>query len=428
MVRCRTRGDLAAWAGLRVVPATGRGRRALGVAAFVVVVAGCASASHAGPRPFSIATVRVVNHTYVVPDPAKAGRPGELAAASDRGPGRLTANAERWTLLYHSSNSVGRDVVVSGALLVPRGTPPAGGWPVVSWGHGTTGLADRCAPSQRENLFYNEYAQEARSFLNAGYAVVATDYPGLGTPGVHTYLIGVDEGNAMVDIVTAARRAVPHLSTQWFAVGHSQGGQAVLFASRAAHRDRRLRLRGTVAIAPASHLDIILPAVLSGNDPSDLSYALYSLIGLSAVDPSVDLSALVARAGLARLPLITEGECLDQTDAAFKAVTPRDVFRISAHETTRLSAKLGSAANPDNTPVIGPVLVVQGADDGDVPAPITTAMVQHLHRLGSDISERLYPGLNHDGVLGPSSCDVLAWLARHGGPRVRACRSQPSAP
>lgn len=407
------------------------------VAALMVALAalGCSNAPHqssphaaaVASRP-AVAPVRVVNHTYVIPRAGTAGRPGALSAASDLGPDRLIADADRWTLLYHSSNLAGRDVVVSGALLIPRGRSPARGWPVVSWGHGTTGLADRCAPSQQENLFYDEYAQEARSFIHAGYAVVATDYPGLGTPGVHTYLIGVDEGNAMADIVTAAQHIVPNLAGDWFAVGHSQGGQAVLFASRAAHNDRRLHLRATVAIAPASHLDVILPAVLSGNDPYDLSYALYSLIGLSGVDRSVHVSALVAPAGRARLPLITDKECLDQTDAAFNSVTPQDVFRISADESRRLNAKLGVAANPDNARVEGPVLVIQGAEDQDVPAGITAAMVQHLRHLHSDITERVYPKLNHDGVLGPSSCDVLAWLTRHGGPAMRACRPQPSAP
>ena len=387
---------------------------------------GCSSAGRGDQPKVSIPGVRIVDHTYVVPQPLELGRPGDLIAASDNGSDPLIDDAERWTLLYHSSNLAGRDIPVSGALFVPRGVPPAGGWPVISWGHGTTGIADRCAPSQTPNLFYNEYAQEVRAFVHAGYAVAATDYPGLGTPGVHTYLIGVDEGNAMADIVTAARHLDPRLSTTWFAVGHSQGGQAALFATRAATRDPALHLGGSVAIAPASGLNLILPAVLSGNDPADLSYSMYALIGLSAADPSVVLSQLLGPAGQARLPLITERECLTETDAAFKGVVPADILRIAPNQLEALNAMLGADDNPDNAPVNGPVLVIQGAADQDVPAAITGALVQHLRAQGSDVTEQLYPDLDHDGVLGPSACDLLTWLSRHGGPPLGSCQPQPT--
>jgi hypothetical protein len=50
--------------------------------------------------------------------------------------------------ITHRSEALGGDeIVVSGAVLVPPGPPP-GGWPVVSWAHGTTESADTCAPSR----------------------------------------------------------------------------------------------------------------------------------------------------------------------------------------------------------------------------------------------------------------------------------------
>jgi pimeloyl-ACP methyl ester carboxylesterase len=334
--------------------------------------------------------------------------------------------ADRRVVIYHSTNVTGRDIAVSGVVFVPPGPAPRDGWPVVSWAHGTTGMADRCAPSETPNLYYNEYAQVARTFVAAGYAVAATDYPGLGTPGVHSYLIGVDEGNSVVDIVAAAHHLVAHLAPTWFAVGHSQGGQAVLFSTRAAGRAPGLRLGGAIAIAPASALDLILPAVIDGGDRADLSYAVYSLIGLSAVDPEINLSSVLGPAGQTRLPLILDGACLEQADASFGGVSPSDIFRIDAQQQLRLNAELGRDDNPDSTPTVGPVLVIQGATDQDVPPAVTQLMVQHLQQLGADVTERLYPGRNHDEVVGPSLCDQLAWLAAHGGSPVRSCVPQPS--
>ena len=43
------------------------------------------------------------------------------------------------------------------------------------------------------------------ALLNQGYVVVATDYPGLGTDGIHPYLIGESEGRAVLNSVRAAR-------------------------------------------------------------------------------------------------------------------------------------------------------------------------------------------------------------------------------
>jgi hypothetical protein len=45
-----------------------------------------------------------------------------------------------------------------------------------------------------------------RVALAVSFAVVMTDYQGLGTPGLHTYVNRVAEGNAMLDAGRAAMR------------------------------------------------------------------------------------------------------------------------------------------------------------------------------------------------------------------------------
>jgi pimeloyl-ACP methyl ester carboxylesterase len=103
-------------------------------------------------------------------------------------------------------------------------------------------------------------------------------------------------------------------------------------------------------------------------------------------------------------------------------------LRINQQQKSALDAELGRDDNPDNAATVGPVLVIQGAKDQDVPPAITQLMVQHLQRLGSHVTERVYPGLNHDAVIGPSLCDQLAWLASNGGAPVKPCVPRPSEP
>jgi pimeloyl-ACP methyl ester carboxylesterase len=388
----------------------------------------CSDGKVTRSRGSTIPAATLSGFTYLIPAPLPAGRPGDVIATSDVGPDARIADADRRVVVYHSTSVTGRDIAVSGVVFVPPGPAPRDGWPVVSWAHGTTGMADRCAPSERPNLYYNEYAQVVRAFVTAGYAVAATDYPGLGTPGTHSYLIGVDEGNSVVDVVTAAHHLVAQLSPTWFAVGHSQGGQAVLFATRAAARAPSWHLAGAIAIAPASHLDLILPAVMGGADPYDLSYAVYSVIGLSAVDPHVALSSLLGPAGRSRLRLILDDACLEQADSSFAHASLPAILRLSPQQVTQLSTELGRYDDPDNVSTIGPVLVIQGATDQDVPPVVTELMVRHLHQLGADITERVYPGRNHDAVVGPSLCDQLAWMTTHGGRPTTRCTAQLSEP
>ena len=58
--------------------------------------------------------------------------------------------------------------------------------------------------------------------LDDGYRVVVTDYMGLGTDGLHTYLNRVDQGHALIDAARAT--AKPHEKVAFW--GYSQGGGA----------------------------------------------------------------------------------------------------------------------------------------------------------------------------------------------------------
>ena len=162
---------------------------------------------------------------------------------------------------------------MSGTVSVPRGHAPKGGWPVITWGHGTTGIADACAPSRdsasnpAHGLISYAYPLLQR-WLKAGYAVVRTDYEGLGTPGAHPYLIGRSEGYSMLDAVRAARKLDKRLGRRVIISGHSQGGQSALWAASLAPKwTPELKVRGTVALAPVSHLAEQVPLLTRPQGP-----------------------------------------------------------------------------------------------------------------------------------------------------------------
>ena len=192
---------------------------------------------------------------------------------------RLSSARVNKVIAYSSKSINGKKVAVTGSVAIPKGKKPKGGWPVVTYAHGTTGIADICAPSRNTpngpaNSYVTYIDPGLNTMLKRGYAVLRTDYEGLGTRGVHPFLIGKAEGRSVLDIVRAARDMKKGLISKKFVIaGHSQGGHASLFAAGLAKKwTPDLKLRGTVAWAPASHLADQVPLLPALTTPGSLSY------------------------------------------------------------------------------------------------------------------------------------------------------------
>src|ERR687887_941397 len=117
-----------------------------------VLLAACAG-GHTSPRTPSggtpaAAPERPPDSFYAVPHPLPPGRPGALIRALPLAGSPQVPGSRAWAVLYHSRGLDGGDVAVSGTVLAPPGAAPAGGRPGLAWGHGSSGLADRCAPSR----------------------------------------------------------------------------------------------------------------------------------------------------------------------------------------------------------------------------------------------------------------------------------------
>jgi pimeloyl-ACP methyl ester carboxylesterase len=326
------------------------------------------------------------------------------------------------TILYTSRSPAGDRIVVSGSVSVPKGKAPKGGWPVISWAHGTTGAADACAPTRiRPNSVMAPYVAyvhpQMEDWVRAGYAVVATDYQGLGTPGPHPYLVGEAEGRSVVDIVSAARQLVPSLGKRFLIAGHSQGGQSSLFAASLADEwAPKLKLRGTVAYAPASHLSEQAKFLPSLTTPSGLS-ALVTLIFKGASTASDDLKPgkfLTAEAK-ALYPQ-TEQLCLAQLaeSDSLGGLAPADLLRGSAD----LDPLYGVLDDMNPAVEIGPpVLLAQGGADTTVFPTFTDMLNGELDKLGDEVTYKTYPGVNHGAIVAAAEDDALSFFEKRLPPK-----------
>lgn len=169
----------------------------------------------------------------------------------------VAASTQLMTYRMPKTGSTGTTSATA-VVFTPKTPQPANGYPIVVWAHGTTGVADACAPSASTTLGGTNTLIAA--LLQQGYVVVAPDYEGLGSDGVHPFLNATSEGNSIVYSALATHQLLPSTSTSWAIVGHSQGGHAALAAAERADTiaGNPMLLKGVVAYAPASNLDYII--------------------------------------------------------------------------------------------------------------------------------------------------------------------------
>lgn len=340
---------------------------------------------------------------------------------------KLAAAKVNRVMLYRSTSVRGKKVAVSGTVHIPKGRAPRGGWPIISWAHGTTGTADLCAPSVERGNLAIEYGGGAalegllNSWLRKGYAVVRTDYEGLGTPGPHPYLVGESAGRSVLDMVRAAKaygkKARLPLSNKFFIIGHSQGGHAALWAAKMKNQVvPGLDLRGTISYAPASHLkeqaNLLAAATETSplfGQPSSLT-ALATLIvqGAKVQDPSLDLNTILSDPVKAYLPE-TNKKCLPQLGASnmLGGIAPYQMINKGANIDPLLSVL---DSNQPVFPLTTPLLMVQGDADTTVNPLLSGLLANNFYALAPQFTYNVYPGADHSSILAAANSDVSSFL------------------
>jgi len=339
---------------------------------------------------------------YRAPDPLPPARAGTVIRSR---PITAPEGARGWRVLYHSRSDAGDDIAVSGMVFAPAGDPPREGRPVVAWAHGTTGIADACAPTRSSNPALT--IPWVRDLLDAGYVVAATDYEGLGTAGIHPYLVGASEARSVLDSIRAARRLPTGASKDAVVFGHSQGGHSALFAGEIA-KDYApgIRLRGIAAGSPvASPGDFVDHTVGSSGT---LAFMVLGALGYQATYPELAAEPVLTTEGAARAAVAERG-CVREVMDAFEGSSAGEVFEAGAR-TAALDARLRENAAGLRRSAV-PVLYWQGEDDDLTPLDLAAAYAGRACRKGTRLDYRIYAGTNHVTVLEAAHDDVLEFFA-----------------
>lgn len=369
-------------------------------------------------------------------------------------------------MTYNMVNVQGKTAKATAMVLFPKVTQPKDGYRVVVWEHGTLGVGDSCAPTNN-NLGTRFKDPLAKSLLAAGYVIIAPDYEGMGTAGIHPYLHLESEAKSAISAVQAAQDHYGNaLNKSWMSVGQSQGGQGSLGTAQYANNDKNYL--GAVAGAPASSLDKIIfqvaPVALLDAENKELeagvslayraekgsvgayatllSYAAFAAVGIKASDPRFDYREIFADTRSQDIAALAEGTtgenglCLDSTDPVNK---PEDSIRyrfvqdivkyLTENPTKKLLdypglnkerfyaspqiTKFLKESQPGTVKIDKPILIIQGTLDMSVPYPVTEAMYKAMLAQGTNVEFLPAVGASHTAAIVEKNPELVAFIKQN---------------
>lgn len=361
---------------------------------------------------------------------------------------QLVGAASVKVMTYNMPNVLGETKKATAMVFVPNKAQPKDGWRVVVWEHGTVGIGDSCAPSN--NKFNPRFKIMAESLLAQGYVVVAPDYEGLGTQGIHPYLNLSSEAKSAIYAVKAYK---DHYGNQvngaWMSVGQSQGGHGVLGTAEFSNNDANYK--GTVAGAPASSLGYIISEVAplaiqklllgesAGVVPKGtavevyaelLAYAAYTTVGVKAYEPRFNYQDIFQERSkpLAEYAEGTTGEnglCLTELHDKFADDIRSYLSENNSNTVLNYPGLAGDfQENPtvkkflaDNQPatkkINTPVMIIQGTADMAVPYDVTNALQQRLKGLGTQVTFVPVEGASHTEAIVKKNADLVLFINEH---------------
>lgn len=348
--------------------------------------------------------------------PGKKTDPGKIISSEPSSfqytPGVPTPT-KAWKITYRSTSADGRPNAVSGTVIVPddgRVTPR----PLITYAVGTVGLGDMCAPSAGFPGGTTAEAPLVNAALVRGYAVVVTDYEGLGTPGDHTYMVAKAQAGAVLDAARAAQR---HPEAAKYGVsadapvgimGYSQGGGASAKAAEmAAKYAPELKVKGTASGGVPADLTKVAESMEGGDSAG---YLLMSAVGQNAAHPALALNKYLNKEGR-KLAEVVRNECVGTALEAGRGKTIEDVTTsnpLDRPDWQRAIAKqlIGTKRTS------APTFVYHGDADETIPYAVGQKLRADWCAKGNAVEWKSFPGQSHVGTAIQGNGPALEWLGR----------------
>jgi alpha-beta hydrolase superfamily lysophospholipase len=363
---------------------------------------------------------------YEPPSPLPAGEHGDLIRSEEIA---APEGARAWRVLYLSETHDGTAVATSGIVVAPEGEAPPEGRKVVAWAHGTEGGGRNCAPSLAPNpavdlvdyfTYTSPFQQDVgvpalTDFLDAGYVVAATDYAGLGTPGVQQYTVFDSEARNVWDSVRAAQHIEETGAGDDVAVlGWSQGGGASVWMAQNTAYAEPLNLVGAAALAPAADngpqfAGQVEPGPTNATAPAHaLALQLNVYWGFLAAYPELKASDVLSPQG-EELLAGAATQCVNHFAYVMNS-NLTDIRGLTKATPPDWQKRLDENTAGNEAPE-APVLVMQGTADTVVNPNGTTGYYERVCGFGEPVQYTIYEGATHQTIPKDARPEYLSWIA-----------------
>lgn len=311
-----------------------------------------------------------------------------------------------WRILYTTTQDDGTPSVASGIVTVPK--TATGTLPVISWVNGTKGVQSSCALSMASNPYDDGPAIARQQMLEQGWAIVATDYIGLGTAGPHPYLVPGAEAHAVLDATLAAQQLGAlknneiQLGNQTVLWGHSQGGHAALAsAEMASSYAPSLQILGVAAMAPAT--DLVKLAGSVAESPAGKIVSSYIASSWNDLYPQLHVEDRLSAGSKQAVTRLSQN-CFSGMGALTGIAQATQLFE-PIFSSGALEGELNSALQRNSAPIPlnVPIFISQGAADSLVLPSMQRDFVQQACAAGANLAYEEYAGLDHMPLVGDAS-------------------------
>ena len=387
----------------------------LALAGFLVLVSGCASPDYIPKNTVSVDTSITVPRTdgqqWAPGYPRLGGTsPGSLltVAPEAKVPDRLL---ETGATLLRVTYRTDAGEPVAALVAIPGGQPPKGGWPLIAFNHGNTGVNFNCGPTLYADLMNQSLSITA--LVENGFAVVATDYQGISgnpaSPGL-AFLDAQSLGTDVLNGVLATRELGPQISRKWALAGGSLGGAASWGAAGLATNSALGEdLVGAAIWVPVVNVSGLVAKAQSNSLTVDQRH-LYFLTVLQLARtsrPSINLRDYIRGDFYANRDLLTycTGPRIQEAIRVIDSADPGDLKPASQRAADAMVGYLDELRPDSETKV--PMVVVYATDDKLVDYPWIEEQIDLSCRAGSRIQWEKRRGEGHDNV---QASWVFSWL------------------
>lgn len=339
-----------------------------------------------------------VTKFYEAPAAGPSTKPGTLIRAEQTYDYSLSTDVTTTRILYYSRAASGEVVPASAVVIVPEKSTPAGGWPIIAWAHGFDGVGRNCAPSLREDLGEGPLLS---MYVNLGYAVVATDYAGLGTSARNAYIDMQSNAADLIYSIPAARSAVHELGRRWVTMGIAEGDLAALTVGELETEIHDPNYLGSIA----------LMGIVDGNNLLNLQGAQGSQVpvflayGVKTVFPKFQPGEVLTDKAL---PLYEKAESSCSLPEA--SPLPANQALKPFWQQNEFVKKFIDRNTLGQEHAAGAFLVLASETDPVSPIARTTEAVARLCRQGDRVQLYQYENADPKAVIGDSVRDQIDWL------------------